>query len=187
MPYNEIAAAVGCVLIVLIVVSSYNFYMVNMYAADIAKSQLSNVKAQTDLTNIKVNLNNALSQLKPYHGNPGLLKEDPYQNYDVMKSDIQQAVNNINKYVAQYGEGSDSNYAYQQTIQNTKNSAEQIIDRISSAGSNWFTNPLENGIFYVLLVSAILSPFVIIWGSDVIIQNRRDKEYYERYNKPRLT
>lgn len=179
MAYNEFAAVVGVVLVVLAILSAYNFYIHNMYTADIGQSQLSNILAQTDLTNMKVNLNNALNQLEQYHGNPGLFKEDPYQNYDVIKADIQHVVDNIDKYVAQYGSGSDSSYAYQQTIANTKASAEKIAERIGNAGQNWFTNPTANPIFYTLIIGSFLSPFVICWGSDVVIKHYENKRYYE--------
>ncbi len=156
---GKLCAIVFSVLGVLAVIQAINFYVTVNYQADIARGYVDNVLSTNSIPDMRSYLTSALKQLNDYnyHGAP-VLVPTPYQNYDLIKADIQKNINNLDEYQAKYGDTrSDKSYAYQQTVSNTKASAESIDARLSEVGSGRGVNWNENPLAYILLGVALFA------------------------------
>jgi hypothetical protein len=169
-------------LFALCAVQSVQYYLDKNYASDMASSYLGGtIGSLTDITSMKINLQNALDQLNRYDytGNPTLFKHSAYSNFDVIKADIQKAISNIDKYVAQYGSPSDKGnaYAYQQTVANTKASAMELEARIDETNANRGWNPYDNPVGYALWLTTFLV-WIPVWIVSSIIEERQYQRKY---------
>jgi hypothetical protein len=110
-------------------------YQNNQYQADIGKEWLWRARATNDLDDMAAYLERSLSYLDNYSGNPCWLYPTPDTNYDYIKTNIREVIENCN----QWNDTQDS-FSYQQAVRNLQETIIEIAEHVDLA-NGWLTSP----------------------------------------------
>ena len=156
--FGKLIGIVYGLIFVLALAQCIHFYNTVNYQADIARGYIEGVLSTNNINDMKNYLQQGLDQLNRYnyHGSP-VLWPTPYQNFDLVKADLQKQINGLNEYQKTYNTTSDKSYAYQQTISNAQNKAETVDSRIAEINSLRGLNPYENPMWVVFVLIALIA------------------------------
>lgn len=136
-------------------------YNDNVYDADIAKEWLWRARSTNSLDDMEVYLEKSLNGLEQYSGNPCWWYPKPDTNYDMIKLNIQETINNCNEWKETL---TGYDFAYQQAVSNLQETIIEIAEHLDIA-NGWLCTPsLLHVILYLspmwlLIISMIIAIF----------------------------
>jgi len=178
---GKLVGIVFGILFIVGMVQAFHFYSTVNYQADVARGYIEGVLSTNNINDMKTYLQKGLQQLNDYNYNGApVMFATPYQNFDLIKVDIQKQINGLDEYQRTYTTTSDKSYAYQQTINNAKTNAETLSDRIAEIGGGRGVTPSQNPVGYIILVIGIFAIIPI----HLTTQWYENREFARKYETP---
>jgi hypothetical protein len=134
----------------------YSHYSDVTYQADQGKEWLWRARATNDLEDMAKYLKIAEEKLEPYHGNPVWWYPKPDSDYDFIKTNIQEVIENAES----FNTTAQNDFSYQQAVQNLQETIIEIVDHVEIA-NGWLQWPPISAFIYTLWIWLWL-PFLLI-------------------------
>lgn len=155
------------------------FYETHVYKADVAKDWIDMAKVSNNLPAMNADITNAITILENYHGSP-VIFPTPNQNYDVIKSHLQDVITTNNNFKP---DGGNAAMSYQQLLTNHKTILDSTYNDMGNANENAMFNPAYNFIWIVFLVVPLPILILEVWYQERSYkraETRRQKRYTYR-------
>ena len=145
----------GCVWIVILVAVGIAWYSQDPYEVNQARDWLDRARATNDLKDMAKYVDESLTILLPFHGNPKWWFPTPDTDFDLIKDNMREVIRNC-----EASSGIQDDFAYQQAVHNLQDTLVQIKDHVAYASSWVFIRPwgafLLTGLAWVPLGTAIV-------------------------------
>lgn len=145
-----------------------SFHQANVYPVDQIADRIELAAVTTNVEQKTLYLYDGLDRLQPYNNNPAALFPTDYTNFAEIKRSLSQVIDETSSLAIKT---TNADMASQQYVGNVNSAIVRIHDRIHDAAGAIGFNPTLNPIGYIIGISTLAMPLVLI-VVDRIVQDQ---------------